>query len=199
MSCLLYADEEETNVKINIDDLYEKRKLRDQRQVSIFNKILNRVHKRITHIGRNKANDKHIWFTIPEYIFGEPVYDKSNCIGYLVAKLQDNGFYVKYVHPNTLFVSWNEWIPMYVRNEFRKKTGIVIDERGNIVDKPESDTLGVDANDPNARVLNMSGDKGAIQKPHGKNFTPIHTYKPTGNMVYNPEIFEKLEKKVSFA
>ena len=193
MACLLYVDDEETNSKINIDDLYEKRKIRDQKQLSIFNKILNRVHRRITHTGRNKANDKHIWFTVPEYIFGEPVYDKSNCIGYLVAKLQDNGFYVKYVHPNTLFVSWNEWIPSYVRTEFKKKTGIVIDERGNITEKPDQEngaTTGeaVNPNDP----IDKHG------KSTNKNYTPINKYKPTGNMVYNPEIFEKIEKKVTF-
>ena len=195
MACLLYVDDQETNSKINIDELYEKRKMRDQKQLSIFNKILNRVHRRITHIGRNKANEKHIWFTVPEYIFGEPVYDKSNCIGYLVTKLQDNGFFVKYIHPNTLFVSWNEWIPSYVRNEFKKKTGIVIDERGNITKKPEEDGGEiVNPNDPNAHILNTS-DKNS-QKMN-KNYTPINKYKPTGNMVYNPEIFEKIEKKIS--
>jgi hypothetical protein len=196
MACLLYVDDQETNSKINIDELYEKRKMRDQKQLSIFNKILNRVHRRITHIGRNKANEKHIWFTVPEYIFGEPVYDKSNCIGYLVTKLQDNGFFVKYIHPNTLFVSWNEWIPSYVRNEFKKKTGIVIDERGNITKKPDEEDGGeiVNPNDPNAHILN-TGDKN--NQKTNKNYTPINKYKPTGNMVYNPEIFEKIEKKIS--
>jgi len=196
MACLLYVDDQETNSKINIDDLYEKRKIRDQKQLSIFNKILNRVHRRITHTGRNKATDKHIWFTVPEYIFGEPVYDKSNCIGYLVTKLQDNGFYVKYVHPNTLFVSWDEWVPSYVRTEFKKKTGIVIDERGNIVDKSKDGEPIVDSNDPNARIFNSGGDKNDTKT--NKNFTPINKYKPTGNMVYNPEIFEQIEKKMSY-
>ena len=198
MSCLLYVDDKEANNKLNIDDLYERRKMRDQKQLSIFTKILNRVHRRITHIGRNHINDKHIWFTVPEYIFGEPVYNKSDCIGYLVTKLQDNGFYVRYIHPNTLFVSWNEWIPSYVRTEFRKKTGITIDERGNIVEKPEGQDLAANSNDPNARFLSMN-EKANAQKTNNKNFTPIHNYKPSGNMVYNPEIFEKLEKKVSFS
>lgn len=26
-------------------------------------------------------------------------------------------------------------------------------------------------------------------------FTPINKYKPTGNLVYNPDILEKIEKK----
>ena len=105
MSCFLYVDDKEAQRKINIDELYEKKHQRDLKQLSIFNKILNRIHRRITHTGRNKMNDKHIWFTVPEYIFGEPTYDKGHCIGFLVAKLDENGFFTRYMHPNTLFIS----------------------------------------------------------------------------------------------
>lgn len=135
MSCFLYIEDKEASHKINIDELYENRKRRDLRQLNIFDKILNRIHKRITFTGRNKKNDKHIWFNIPEFIFGEPTYDKGDCIGYIVAKLEDNGFYVRYLHPNNLFISWNEWIPSYVRTEFKKKTGILIDEKGNVIEQ----------------------------------------------------------------
>jgi hypothetical protein len=38
-----------------------------------------------------------------------------------------------------------------------------------------------------------------MEKKEQKQFTPIDKYKPTGNMVYNAELFEKLEKKVTFA
>ena len=88
-----------------IDELYEKQQRRDLRQVSIFNKILNRIHHRIRITSRAKK-DKHIWFTIPEYIFGEPVYKKEDCIAYIIAKLEANKFHIRYVHPNTIFVSW---------------------------------------------------------------------------------------------
>lgn len=87
MSCFLFNDDDDSGRKINIDDLYEKQQQRDIKQLAIFNKILNRVHKRITLTSQNKSNDKHIWFTIPEYIFGEPIYDKGDCTGYIVAKL----------------------------------------------------------------------------------------------------------------
>ena len=30
-----------------------------------------------------------------------------------------------------------------------------------------------------------------------KQYTPINQYKPSGNLVYKPELFEKIEKKVS--
>jgi hypothetical protein len=209
MSCFLYVDDEESTRKINIDELYEKKQRRDLKQLSIFNKILNRIHRRIQHIGRFKKDEQHIWFTVPEYIFGEPIYDKGDCIAYLVVKLEENGFLVKYIHPNTLFVNWANWIPSYVRTEFRKKTGKIMDEKGNITDPRSGEQTSVDTmreeEDINARLFNHRGNPnhggGAGAEPpqqEKKIFTPISKYKPTGNFVYNPDILEKIEKKVSF-
>jgi hypothetical protein len=188
---LLFTDDDETIQKINIDDLYEKHQQRDLKQISIFNKILNRIHKRITFTGKNKRNEQHIFFNVPEYIFGEPVYDKGECISYLVIKLEDNGFHVRYIHPNTLFVSWNHWIPSYVRNEVKKKTGNVIDERGNIINRKEEKED--DDDDINSKMMKNGN---SVQK-EGKQYTPINQYKPSGNLVYKPEFFETIEKKMS--
>ena len=192
MSCLLYVNDEEANHKVDIDELYEKKHQRDLKQLSIFKKILNRIHKRIQLTGRNKRLDKHIWFTVPEYIFGEQNYDQGECLGYLISKLEENGFYIKYMHPNTLFISWDNWIPSYTRNEIKKKLGVVLDEKGNIIDKMDED-IQIESHDPGVRLIQANAKK------EQKQFTSIKDYKPTGNMVYNPEFFEKLEKKVTFS
>jgi hypothetical protein len=194
MSSFLYVNDEETRGKINIDELYEKKQQRELKQLSIFNKLLNRIHKRITFTARNKANDKHIWFIVPEYIFGEPVYDQGDCIAYLVNKLEDNGFHVKYVHPNALFVSWVNWIPSYVRNEFKKKTGMVINEKGEILSKDDDSK----EDDMNGRLFNDKQNVNQKDQKEQKQYTPIGQYKPTGNLVYGADMFEKIEKKVSF-
>jgi len=191
MSCFLTVDDEEVNGKISIDELYERKQQKDLKQLAIFNKILNRVHRRIKFISKNKINDKHIWFTVPEYIFGEPIYDQGDCIGYLVKNLYDNGFDVRYVHPNTLFVSWANWVPSYVRSEIKKKTGKIIDEKGNVIESEE----GNNNDDPNSKMFNDKNNPTGKEK---KEYKPINQYKPTGNLVYNPEMFEKLEKKVTF-
>jgi hypothetical protein len=185
------VDENDTNRKINIDELYEKKKQKDLKQMAIFNKILNRVHKRILHTSKTKSTDMHIWFTIPEYIFGEPIYDKGECTGYLVTKLEENGFHIQYMDPNTLFVSWKNWVPSYVRNEIKKKTGMVLDEKGNILSKEENEDD--DNMDPNSKLFK---DKNGNVMKNGKQYTPIDQYKPTGNLVYNPEMFETLEKRI---
>ena len=193
MSSFLFTSDSDNVDNINIDDLYEKKQRRDLRQVSIFNKILNRVHKRITLTGRNKINEKHIWFTIPEYIFGEPVYDKAECIAYIVAKLEANKFHIRYIHPNTLFVSWENWIPSYVRDEYRKKTGVSVDESGQVVSRKNDVTEINNSGDPNAQILNT----GEMSDKPQKQYTSINQYKPTGNLVYNPDMFNRIEKKTS--
>jgi len=197
MSCLLYLEDEEALQKVNIDELYEKDQRRDQKQLSIFNKILNRIHKRITITGRNKrgGGDKFIWFTVPEYIFGEPVYDQGECIAYLVTKLEMNGFFIKYMHPNTLFISWERWVPTYVRHELKKKTGIIVDEKGNIVDKQDKDGDELGGDNLNSKIMNDRS--GNVGQKEAKKYPSIGSYKSTGSLVYNPEMFERIEKKVN--
>lgn len=191
MSCFLYTDDDDTLQNINIDELYEKQQRRDLRQVSIFNKILNRIHHRIKITSRTKKTDKHIWFIVPEYIFGEPVYNKADCIAYVIAKLESNKFNIRYVHPNTLFVSWADWVPAYVRSEFKKKTGVAVNERGQVIEganEPE-----IDVNDPNAGLFKSAGPVEAPKKEYNN----VKDYKPTGNFVYRPELFDKIEKKIA--
>ena len=196
MSCILYVEDDDAVRKVNIDELYEKDQRRDLKQLSIFNKILNRVHRRITITSRTKRNEKFIWFTIPEFIFGEPVYDKTECIAYVVTKLEENGFFIRFIYPNTLFITWENWVPSYTRNEIKKKTGIILDEKGNIIDRtdPKEQT-----DNPNSRILNDRNANGSASQKEQKQYTPIQTYKPTGNLVYNQDFFDKIEKKVSFS
>ena len=189
MSIFLF-DEEETKGKINIDDLYEKQQKKDLKQISIFNKILNRIHNKIRITSRNRSGDKYIWFTVPEYIFGESVYQQADCIAYLVDKLEENKFHIRYMHPNTLFVSWAHIVPSYVRTEIKKKMGIIMDEYGNVVDKVE----GREDVNLNERLMGMQAT--AAPTVEKKIYTPITNYKPTGKFVYDPSLFETLEKKL---
>jgi hypothetical protein len=195
MSCILYVEDDDNVRKVNIDELYEKDQQRDLKQLSIFNKILNRIHRRITITGRTKRNDKYIWFTIPEFIFGEPIYDKSDCIAYIITKLEDNGFFLKFIYPNTLFISWDNWVPSYTRTEVKKKTGIVLDEKGNVLDRIDKSNNS-NPTEVNSRMLN--GKQSETIKDQ-KQYTPIQSYKPTGNLIYNKDFFDKIEKKVSFS
>lgn len=189
MSSFIFPNETDNTQKIDIDDLYEANHKKNLKQLSIFNKLLNRIHKKIKITSRSKPVDKHIWFTVPEYLFGEPLYNQGECIGYLVMKLEENGFLVKYLHPNTLFVCWDNWIPQYVRDEIKKQTGKVIDERGNeIYEEPEKES----------ESKGRMEENQSTRTHNGKTYTSTKDYKPQGGLVYDQEMFENLERSVKF-
>lgn len=194
---------EDFSEKLNIDELYEKKRQYDLNKLALFNKILNRIHVRIRTTSRQKLNEQFCWFVVPEIIIGVPKYDQGACIAYLLDRLQSNGFNVRYIHPNTLFISWLHWVPSYVRTELKKKTGLVINEYGQKINSDKnSETPGMDnklleSSDPNSFMLNLKEPNNQNSKQQKKTFTPINSYKPSGNLVYDDELLTKIEGKFS--
>jgi hypothetical protein len=180
--------------KINIDDLYEKKRIKDLQKLELFKKILNRIHIKIK-ITSKTSHDKFCWFVIPEIIIGVPRYDQSTCIAYVMDNLSQNGFQVRYFHPNTILISWSNWIPTYVRNELKKKTGIIVDQYGNKIEEENDDDGNEDATDGNHNDLLQNKNDGS-QIKNSKKYTPINNYKPSGKLVYSDELMHKLENKL---
>jgi hypothetical protein len=182
--------------KINIDELYEKKRLSDVNKLELFKKILNRIHIRIKTTARQNVTDRSCWFIVPEIIIGVPKYDQGACIAYVMDTLQKNGFIIKYFHPNTLFITWNHWVPTYVRNEIKKKTGLVINEYGEkIADEKDGD----DSDDEltNNTNSNSASSSTMEQIKNSKKYTPINSYKPSGKLVYSEDLLNKIEDKMS--
>ena len=176
--------------KINIDELYEKKKNHDLGKLLLFNKILNRIHVRIKTTSRQNINEQFCWFVVPEIIIGVPKYDNASCIAYLLDKLKQNGFNVNYIHPNTLFISWKHWVPSYVRAEIKNKTGIVVNEYGEKLEETfNTNKLEYNQVDNNKQLFNIK-ELGASHKQTAshKSYTPIKSYKPSGKLVYNDEL-----------
>ena len=183
--------------KLNIDELYEKKRQYDLSKLDLFNKILNRIHVRIRTTSRQKIDEHFCWFVVPEVIIGVPKFDQGSCIAFLMERLKDNGFQIRYIHPNTLFISWQHWVPSYVRTELKKKTGIVINEYGVKIDEDVSDDNKL-TYDPNELILKTKEPQNQNQnKTPKKNYTPINSYKPSGNLVYDEELLNKIEDKFS--
>jgi len=184
--------------KLNIDELYEKKRQYDLNKLALFNKILNRIHVRIKTVSRQRKDENFCWYVVPELIIGVPKYDQAACIAYLMDKLKENGFNIKYIHPNTLFISWIHWVPSYVRTELKKKTGIVINEFGQkIEDETEDNANKVISTptDPNDFMLNRNQDSSQKGKQPKKEYTPIKSYRPSGNLVYDNDMLNKIEDK----
>ena len=188
-------DDSDLSDKINLDELYEKKKQHDLNTLNVYNKLLTRVHDKIKISSRQSKDNQYCWFLVPELIIGVPKYDNGACISYIIDKLSSNGFIVKYTHPNLIFISWKHWIPGYVRNEIKKKTGMIIDGNGKRLDNPDdSNSLELITQDPNMLLF----PKGIKQSDDSKkNFKDINSYKPTGNLIYNNDLFKKIEDKLN--
>jgi len=197
--------------KINIDELYERKQQHDMFTLGSYNKILTRIHNKIRYTSRQFIDNNYCWYIIPEVLLGIPKYDHRDCTAYVIDKLQENDFIVRYIHPNLLFISWNHWVPSYVRNEIKKKTGVIVDGYGNKVDsnngnngnngsssnnfqngfngilKNENDSIVFNVSSGNSgNKINTREQKGTIQ------YRDINSYRPEGRLIYNDDLLKKL-------
>lgn len=191
---------EDFSEKINMDELFEKKKQKDLEQLNLYNKVLNRVHVKIKTTSRQKKDEQHCWFVVPEVIMGVPKYDQGACIAYLVDKLETNGFSVKYIHPNVIFICWKYWVPSYVRDQLKKKAGIRVNEFGKPIKDDGQSSNDKDINETMTLSLGKSGDTSGAsnsQTATKKVFNSTKTYKPTGKLVYNDDLIDLLGNKMS--
>ena len=211
--------------KINLDDLYEKKKTQDQAKLFTYNKILSRLHTKIKLTARQHADQQFCWFVVPEIILGVAHYDHFGCVEYIIDQLHKNGFRIQYTHPNLLLVSWKAYVPTYIRAEFKKKTGVEIDENGDPVYYDESGNAAPSAMNQsqqqqqhqhagirggnnaatggaNLNALLYKNGKGGVPAAGAgtavvkKDYTPINSYKPTGKLIYNDALFQHIENKL---
>jgi len=199
MNIFTLSDENDLTDKINLDDLFEKKREIAESKLTLYNKILNRIHNKIKLTSnQNRGREQFIWYIIPEIMIGVSRYDVVECTGYIIRKLRENDLVVRYTHPNLVFISWAHWIPGYVRQEYKKQTGTVIDGYGNIADKDKTpqlengNILNVDdalLNTPNNR-LTINKEKATEQ---GTVYNSTKNYKPVG--IYNNDILEKIQNK----
>jgi hypothetical protein len=89
------------------------------------------------------------------------------------------------------------WVPSYVRTELKKKTGIVINEYGEKIDESEENNkVSFEQKDPNDLMFNIKNQDSNLKgKQPKKEYTPINSYKPSGNLVYTDDLLSKIEDK----
>jgi hypothetical protein len=162
--------------KINLDTLFESKKTSNLITLKTYNTVLSRVHARIKTQSKQKNAQDSCWFVVPEIVFGCPRYEVRSCIAYIIEQLEENGFMVKYTHPNLLFISWSHWVPDYVRHELKLKTGIAINGFGETLEKRE---------------------EKKEEKKEAPKFKPTSAYIPTGKFVYDQDILNSIEAKIS--
>ena len=91
---------------LDINKLRKTKKDKEDRRIDIYNEILKLCHSKI--IRSSKEEQEKCFFQIPEMRIGLPVYNTKNCTAYIILKLRKNGFKVKYINPNILYIDWSK-------------------------------------------------------------------------------------------
>lgn len=197
MNIFTLSEENDLTDKINLDDLFEKKREIAESKLTLYNKILNRIHNKIKLTSnQNRGREQFIWYLIPEIMIGVSRYNVAECTGYIINKLRENDLVVRYTHPNLIFISWSHWIPGYVRQEYKKQTGTTIDGYGNIADKnPQLENGNISNGDES--ILNKPLNRITVtkekDKEKDKEYNSTKNYKPIG--IYNSDILQKIQNK----
>ena len=192
---ILIMNDDELRDKISLDELYTRTKDVEDLRLRVYKKILNRAHQKIKYTSRQRDTGHFCFFIVPEFLVGTPRYDSAACIAYVMDKLTQNGFMVKYTHPNLVFISWQHYIPKYQRQNFKKKYGYTIDGYGNQVQEKKKDTKNIDPTNMNALFARKQNVSTTVKKKDDKKYNQVSEYKPTGNLIYNTALLKKIENQ----
>ena len=77
-------NDDEYSEKINLDELYERKKQHDIQTTNNYNKILSRIHNKIKTTSRLQLSEQYCWFIVPEMMIGVPRFNQAMCIAYVI-------------------------------------------------------------------------------------------------------------------
>lgn len=168
---------------LDIDDLYESKQKIDINRVNLYNKLITKIHSKIRTASRQRNSKAFCHYVMPEVLIGYPNYNFEECLFYVIHVLKEDGFLVRYIHPNLILISWNHWVPNYVREEIYRKTGKKIDKYGNeIQDSKQSKHVG------KSTIVNND----AKEKQNNLN----NKYTPTGKFIYSKDILDTIREVI---
>jgi hypothetical protein len=106
----------------DITELIEETETQDQQHSAAYEKILSKIYFKVKMA--NKKKKYQILFQVPNMILGCSIYNIKACIAFVMLKLRQGGFNVKYVYPNILIIDWANIHTKTGKNVIKKKTNI---------------------------------------------------------------------------
>lgn len=92
-------------MSINITDIEYEEKLREERAYKIYEKLLDECCGHIRTVYRHYRK-KQVLFNVPFNYLNDDDYDFRECLCYIIDSLRNSGFYVRYLKPITIYISW---------------------------------------------------------------------------------------------
>jgi len=89
---------------VKAGELITNQKKREKNKYKTFSKIYKLIEKKI--ILASASNFYYIWYEIPEFIVGLPLYNLAECKTFVVKVLKDNDFKVEEYGTNIILIKW---------------------------------------------------------------------------------------------
>lgn len=90
---------------ITVEELHDRDLIKSYKIELVYRKILNECYEFI-EIVYGIHNKNETVFCVPQVIMKNEDYDFSACLMYIIKELRAAGFYVRYLRPNMLYISW---------------------------------------------------------------------------------------------
>lgn len=90
----------------NVNEIKKFIHEREKGRLKVFEDVLELCYHRIQ--SAVIRDDPFALFVVPDFLIGKPKYNFANCIEYVIFRLKQNGFQLKYYYPNTLQISWGK-------------------------------------------------------------------------------------------
>ena len=92
-----------TMKQLNIYELHNTINKKKSVRTKIYNSVLSKCHNKIKQAAEKEQMS--IFFSIPRYVVGLPLYDLTECSRYVFENLQQNGFNVYYLTFDLIHIS----------------------------------------------------------------------------------------------
>ena len=90
---------------LDIVDVYKNITDRQKRRKEAFKCVLRMCEKQVKNV--SDMDGVRCLFVVPEFIWGMPLYNVSECTAYVKTQVENAGFNVAFYFPRALLVSWD--------------------------------------------------------------------------------------------
>ena len=89
---------------VKAEDLIKNQQEREKIKFKTFSKIYNNIEKKISLA--STSDFYYIWYEIPEFIIGFPLYNLEECKTYVIKQIKNNGFTIEEFDENIILITW---------------------------------------------------------------------------------------------
>lgn len=124
------------NRQLDITELFQKKVQREEMRLSVYDTILERVHRRIKLVASQDGGLTFTTFVLPEVMIGQPLFNAEQCRSFVITSLVKNGFRVRYNHPNLLLISWE-----HLRPEYEMASKVITEAQKTLLDEAHAKAI----------------------------------------------------------